>query len=160
MKLVFLTAASRPVLGGQDRPPTLDTGNNDHRFRGSPSSWLKPSEEVEAEFIMQLDYLSSTQHLEQPDSIQGWAVITLQFDDLERSTARGVDSPPARTSWANVYPWRSTAPFQAHHHMGTVCQTVEETTRLMENTDPKYSPCRYRPLHFRWRGSGKDVEVR
>ena len=39
-----------------------------------------------------------------------------------------------------------------HHHMGTVCQTVEETTRLMENTDPKYVFLCFDTGHFTFAG--------
>ena len=36
--------------------------------------------------------------------------------------------------------------------MGTVCQTVEETTRLMENTDPKYVFLCFDTGHFTFAG--------
>ena len=39
-----------------------------------------------------------------------------------------------------------------HHHMGTVVQTVEETTRLMENTDPKYVFLCFDTGHFTFAG--------
>lgn len=39
-----------------------------------------------------------------------------------------------------------------HHHMGTVVQTVDETIRLMENTDPSYVFLCYDTGHFTFAG--------
>lgn len=40
-----------------------------------------------------------------------------------------------------------------HHHMGTVVQTAEETTRLMRETDPKYVFLCYDTGHFLFTGT-------
>lgn len=40
-----------------------------------------------------------------------------------------------------------------HHHMGTVVQTAEETTRLMDETDPKYVHLCYDTGHFLFTGA-------
>jgi inosose dehydratase len=40
-----------------------------------------------------------------------------------------------------------------HHHMGTVVQTAEETTRLMDETDPKYVHLCYDTGHFIFTGA-------
>ena len=42
-----------------------------------------------------------------------------------------------------------------HHHMATVVQTIEETRRLLENTDPRYVYLCYDTGHFTF--SGEDA---
>ena len=110
------------------------------------SSFLvdKPYEEVEAEFIKELDYLSyvgatAINVSEQSGSIQG-QLDTPVLDDKKRVLT---DEEWDRfTTGLNKLGKLSMEKYGIrtcfHHHMGTVCQTVEETTRLMENTDPKY----------------------
>ena len=127
------------------------------------SSFLvdKPYEEVEAEFIKELDYLSyvgatAINVSEQSGSIQG-QLDTPVLDDKKRVLT---DEEWDRfTTGLNKLGKLSMEKYGIrtcfHHHMGTVCQTVEETTRLMENTDPKYVFLCFDT--FRWRGSGKDA---
>ena len=110
------------------------------------SSFLvdKPYEEVEAEFVKELEYLSyvgatAINVSEQSGSIQG-QLDTPVLDDKKRVLT---DEEWDRfTTGLNKLGKLSMEKYGIrtcfHHHMGTVCQTVEETTRLMENTDPKY----------------------
>ena len=94
------------------------------------SSFLvdKPYEEVEAEFIKELDYLSYVTDEE-------WDRFTTGLNKLGKLS---MEKYGIRTCF--------------HHHMGTVCQTVEETTRLMENTDPKYVFLCFDTGHFTFAG--------
>ncbi|MBS5149534.1 MAG: myo-inosose-2 dehydratase [Butyricicoccus pullicaecorum] len=123
------------------------------------SSFLvdKPYEEVEAEFIKELEYLSAVGATainisEQSGSIQG------MLDKRVLKDKRILNDE----EWARLceglnklgklslekYGIRSCF----HHHMGTVVQTVEETTRLMENTDPKYVFLCFDTGHFTFAG--------
>lgn len=47
-----------------------------------------------------------------------------------------------------------------HHHMATVVQTVEETKRLMDNTDPEYVYLCYDTGHFTFSGEDAVEAVR
>lgn len=123
------------------------------------SSFLvdKPYEEVEAEFVKELEYLSAVGATainisEQSGSIQG------MLDKRVLKDKRVLNDE----EWARLceglnklgklslekYGIRSCF----HHHMGTVVQTVEETTRLMENTDPKYVFLCFDTGHFTFAG--------
>ena len=123
------------------------------------SSFLvdKAYEEVEAEFIKELEYLSAVGATainisEQSGSIQG------MLDKRVLKDKRILNDE----EWARLceglnklgklslekYGIRSCF----HHHMGTVVQTVEETTRLMENTDPKYVFLCFDTGHFTFAG--------
>ena len=123
------------------------------------SSFLvdKPYEEVEAEFVKELEYLSAVGATainisEQSGSIQG------MLDKRVLKDKRILNDE----EWARLceglnklgklslekYGIRSCF----HHHMGTVVQTVEETTRLMENTDPKYVFLCFDTGHFTFAG--------
>ena len=111
------------------------------------SSFLvdKPYEEVEAEFIKELDYLSyvgatAINVSEQSGSIQG--KLDTAVLDMENKRVLTDEEWDRFTTGLNKLGKLSMEKYGIrtcfHHHMGTVCQTVEETTRLMENTDPKY----------------------
>ena len=124
------------------------------------SSFLvdKPYEEVEAEFIKELDYLSyvgatAINVSEQSGSIQG-QLDTPVLDDKKRVLT---DEEWDRfTTGLNKLGKLSMEKYGIrtcfHHHMGTVVQTVEETTRLMENTDPKYVFLCFDTGHFTFAG--------
>ena len=127
------------------------------------SSFLvdKPYEEVEAEFVKELEYLSyvgatAINVSEQSGSIQG-QLDTPVLDDKKRVLT---DEEWDRfTTGLNKLGKLSMEKYGIrtcfHHHMGTVCQTVEETTRLMENTDPKYVFLCFDTGHFTF--SGEDA---
>ena len=124
------------------------------------SSFLvdKPYEEVEAEFVKELEYLSyvgatAINVSEQSGSIQG-QLDTPVLDDKKRVLT---DEEWDRfTTGLNKLGKLSMEKYGIrtcfHHHMGTVCQTVEETTRLMENTDPKYVFLCFDTGHFTFAG--------
>ena len=125
------------------------------------SSFLltRPFEEEEKDFIANLDFLAAVganriNVSEQSYSIQGKMdvpVLTgghkhvmddaewkLLCDGLNKLGKLSMEKYGIRTCF--------------HHHMGTVCQTVEETTRLMENTDPKYVFLCFDTGHFTFAG--------
>ena len=124
------------------------------------SSFLltKPYEEVEAEFIRELDFLEAVgadriNVSEQSYSIQGqmdtpvltgghkhvmndeeWALFC---DGLNKLGKVAVDR-----GFKLCF----------HHHMGTVVQTAEETDRMMRQTDPRYVFLCYDTGHFTFAG--------
>ena len=120
------------------------------------SSFLvdKPYEEVEAEFIKELDYLSyvgatAINVSEQSGSIQG-QLDTPVLDDKKRVLT---DEEWDRfTTGLNKLGKLSMEKYGIrtcfHHHMGTVVQTSEETDRMMSNTDPRYVFLCYDTGHF------------
>ena len=112
---------------------------------------------MEAEFVKELEYLSyvgatAINVSEQSGSIQGMLdkrilkdkrVLTDEewdrfCDGLNKLGKLSLEKYGIKTCF--------------HHHMGTVCQTVEETTRLMENTDPKYVFLCFDTGHFTFAG--------
>ena len=124
------------------------------------SSFLitKPYEEVEAEFIKELDFLAAVganriNVSEQSYSIQGqmdtpvltgdhkhvmteeeWAIFCDGLNKLGKVAAdRGFK-------------------LCFHHHMGTVVQTADETDRMMRETDPRYVFLCYDTGHFTFAG--------
>ena len=124
------------------------------------SSFLvdKPYEEVEAEFVKELEYLSyvgstAINVSEQSGSIQG-QLDTPVLDDKKRVLT--YEEWDRFTTGLNKLGKLSMEKYGIrtcfHHHMGTVCQTVEETTRLMENTDPKYVFLCFDTGHFTFAG--------
>lgn len=123
------------------------------------SSFLvdKAYEEVEAEFIKELEYLSAVGATainisEQSGSIQGMLDKRILKDKRilnDEEWARLCEGLNKLGKLSlEKYGIRSCF----HHHMGTVVQTVEETTRLMENTDPKYVFLCFDTGHFTFAG--------
>lgn len=123
------------------------------------SSFLvdKPYEEVEAEFVKELEYLSAVGATainisEQSGSIQGMLDKRILKDKRilnDEEWARLCEGLNKLGKLSlEKYGIRSCF----HHHMGTVVQTVEETTRLMENTDPKYVFLCFDTGHFTFAG--------
>ena len=119
------------------------------------SSFLvdKPYEEVEAEFIKELDYLSyvgatAINVSEQSGSIQG-QLDTPILDDKKRVLT---DEEWDRfiTGLNKLGKIAADRGFKLcfHHHMATVVQTFEETKRLMDNTDPRYVYLCFDTGHF------------
>ena len=123
------------------------------------SSFLvdKPYEEVEAEFIKELDYLSyvgatAINVSEQSGSIQG-QLDTPVLDDKKRVLTdeewdRFCDGLNKLGRIAADRGFKLCF----HHHMGTVVQTSEETDRMMANTDPRYVFLCYDTGHFTFAG--------
>lgn len=124
------------------------------------SSFLltKPYEEVEKEFIAQLDYLAALgadriNVSEQSGSIQGRTDIPIltgahkpvMNDEEWDRFCKGLDKlgrVARERGFKLCY----------HHHMGTVVQTAEETDRMMANTDPEAVFLCYDTGHFTFAG--------
>ena len=123
------------------------------------SSFLvdKPYEEVEAEFIKELDYLSyvgatAINVSEQSGSIQG-QLDTPVLDDKKR-VLTDEEWDRFTTGLNKLGKIAADRGFKLcfHHHMGTVVQTSEETDRMMANTDPRYVFLCYDTGHFTFAG--------
>ena len=125
------------------------------------SSFLvdKPYEEVEAEFIKELEYLSfvgatAVNISEQSGSIQG--MLETPVLNMENKRVMNDEEWDRLCTGLNKLGKLSLEKYGIkscfHHHMGTVVQTVEETTRLMENTDPKYVFLCFDTCHFTFAG--------
>ena len=119
------------------------------------SSFLvdKPYEEVEAEFIKELDYLSyvgatAINVSEQSGSIQG-QLDTPVLDDKKR-VLTDEEWDRFTTGLNKLGKIAADRGFKLcfHHHMATVVQTFEETKRLMDNTDPRYVYLCFDTGHF------------
>jgi len=117
----------------------------------------QPIEQVEADFIKELDFLAAVganriNVSEQSYSIQG------QMDTPVLGDARHVMDD---AEWARFCDGLNRLGKIAkergfklcfHHHMGTVVQTAEETARMLANTDPKYVFLCYDTGHFTFAG--------
>ena len=126
------------------------------------SSFLvdKPYEEVEAEFVKELEYLSyvgatAINVSEQSGSIQG-QLDTPVLDDKKR-VLTDEEWDRFTTGLNKLGKIAADRGFKLcfHHHMATVVQTFEETKRLMDNTDPRYVYLCFDTGHFTF--SGEDV---
>lgn len=122
------------------------------------SSFLatKPYEEVEAEFMKELDYLAAVgadriNVSEQSYSVQGKEELSI-FDNKVHFTEE---------EWAKVCDGLNRLGKVAkdrgfklcfHHHMGTGIQTIAETERMLDNTDPELVYLCYDTGHFSFSG--------
>ncbi len=123
------------------------------------SSFLvdKPYEEVEAEFVKELEYLSAVGATainisEQSGSIQGMLDKRVLKDKRILNDEEWVRLCEGLNKLGKLSLEKYGIRSCFHHHMGTVVQTVEETTRLMENTDPKYVFLCFDTGHFTFAG--------
>ena len=124
------------------------------------SSFLltKPYEEVEEDFIRNLDFLAAVgadriNVSEQSYSIQGKtdvAVLDMANKHVmdEEEWARFCDGLNRLGRVARERGFKLCY----HHHMGTVVQTSEETDRMMANTDPEAVFLCYDTGHFTFAG--------
>lgn len=124
------------------------------------SSFLltKPYEEVEAEFIKELEFLAAVgadriNVSEQSYSIQGKTDVPVLtgghkhvMDDAEWDRLCGGLSKLGRVAVERGFK------LCYHHHMGTVVQTAEETDKMMANTDPDAVFLCYDTGHFTFAG--------
>ena len=123
------------------------------------SSFLltKPYEEVEADFLKELDFLAAVganrvNVSEQSHSIQGQAdtpvlgdkKYVMKDEEWDRF-CKGLDRLGKKAAEKGFK-------LCFHHHMGTVVQTAEETDRMLENTDPAYVFLCYDTGHFTFAG--------
>ncbi len=123
------------------------------------SSFLvtKPYEEIEADFLRELDFLEAVganriNVSEQSYSIQGQA---------DTSVLGGAKHVMDEAEWARFTDGLNRLGKAAsdrgfklcfHHHMGTVVQTAEETGRMLRETDPEYVFLCYDTGHFTFAG--------
>lgn len=118
----------------------------------------QPIEQVEKDFIAELDYLAALganriNVSEQSYSIQGkidTPILTgghkyVMNDEEWDRFCKGLN---------HLGKIASERGFKLcfHHHMGTVVQTAEETDRMMANTDPRYVFLCYDTGHFTFAG--------
>ena len=124
------------------------------------SSFLvdKPYEEVEAEFIKELDFLEAVganriNVSEQSGSIQGKTDVPVLTGDhkpvmTDEQWDRFCDGLNRLGKVAAARGFKLCF----HHHMGTVVQTAAETDRMLANTDPRYVHLCYDTGHFTFAG--------
>ena len=123
------------------------------------SSFLitKSYEENEAEFIKELDFLAAVganriNVSEQSYSIQGKLDVSVLDDNKYNMNE---DEWKLFTDGLNKLGKIAVErgfKLCFHHHMGTVCQTLEETKRLLDETDPNYVFLCYDTGHFTFAG--------
>ncbi len=123
------------------------------------SSFLltKPYEEVEADFVKELDFLAAVganrvNVSEQSYSIQGQVDTPVLGDKKyvmnDEEWNRFCDGLNRLGKKAREKGFKLCF----HHHMGTVVQTAEETDRMLENTDQEYVFLCYDTGHFTFAG--------
>ncbi|MBQ5951989.1 MAG: myo-inosose-2 dehydratase, partial [Lachnospiraceae bacterium] len=124
------------------------------------SSFLltKPYEEVEADFIRELDFLAAVganriNVSEQSYSIQGKTDVPIltgghKYVMNDAEWDRFCDGLNKLGRVARERGFKLCF----HHHMGTVVQSSEETDRMMANTDPDYVFLCYDTGHFTFAG--------
>lgn len=122
------------------------------------SSFLatKPYEETEKEFIKELDYLEAVganriNVSEQSHSVQGNEDLSI-FDNKVYFTEEEWDKVCKGLDKLGKLAADRGFKLCFHHHMGTGVQTIAETERLMDNTDPKYVFLCYDTGHFSFDG--------
>lgn len=122
------------------------------------SSFLveKPFEETERDFRKELDYLSALGATainvsEQSYSIQGKLDTRILKDKYIMNDEEWNRFTDGLNKLGAIAKERGIK-VCFHHHMGTVCQTVEETIRLMENTDPALVWLCFDTGHFTFAG--------
>ncbi len=117
----------------------------------------KPIEEVEAEFVRELDFLAAVGATrinvsEQSHSIQGKVDVPVLGDARhvmdEREWARFTDGLNRLGKLASARGFKLCF----HHHMGTVVQTADETARMLRETDPDDVHLCYDTGHFTFAG--------
>ncbi|NLK28483.1 MAG: myo-inosose-2 dehydratase [Clostridiales bacterium] len=122
------------------------------------SSFLatKPYEETEAEFIKELDYLEAVgadriNVSEQSYSVQGNEDLSI-FDHKVYFTDEEWDKLCEGLNKLGKIAKDRGFKLCFHHHMGTGVQTIEETRRLMDNTDKDTVFLCYDTGHFTFSG--------
>ena len=123
------------------------------------SSFLvtKPLEENVRAFAAELDFLAAAgasriNVSEQSHSIQGMQATPIFSNKYVMNDAEWKLLCDGLNALGKIAAERSFR-LCFHHHMGTVVQTAEETTRLMRETDPKYVFLFYDTGHFLFAGT-------
>lgn len=117
----------------------------------------QPIEQVEADFIKELDFLAAVganriNVSEQSYSIQGQMDTPVLGDARHVMNDEEWDRFCAGLNRLGKIATERGFKLCFHHHMGTVVQTAEETARMLANTDPKYVFLCYDTGHFTFAG--------
>ncbi|MCR5154833.1 MAG: myo-inosose-2 dehydratase [Lachnospiraceae bacterium] len=122
------------------------------------SSFLvdKPFEETEKEFIKELDYLEAMganriNISEQSRSVQGKEQLSIFDHKVVFSDKEWAVMCEGLNKLGRIAVERGFK-LCFHHHMGTGVQTIAETERLMDNTDPELVFLCYDTGHFTFSG--------
>lgn len=122
------------------------------------SSFLvtKPYEEVETEFIAELNYLKGLgadriNVSEQSYSVQGKEELSI-FDNKVHFTDEEWERLCQGLNKLGKAALDRGFKLCFHHHMGTGVQTIAETERMLESTDPDYVFLCYDTGHFAFSG--------
>lgn len=123
------------------------------------SSFLitKPFEEVEKEFRAQLTFLKAMGSKiigasEQSHSVQGQMETPVFGHKYVMNDEEWELLCTGLNKLGKIAKEEYGISLTFHHHMGTVVQTAEETTRLMEGTDPEYVNLLFDSGHFAYCG--------
>ena len=123
------------------------------------SSFLltKPFEEVEAEFRAQLAFLKAMGSKiigasEQSYSVQGQMETPVFGHKYVMNEEEWNTLCTGLNKLGKIAKEEYDISLTFHHHMGTVVQTAEETTRRMEGTDPEYVSLLFDSGHFAYCG--------
>lgn len=122
------------------------------------SSFLatRPYEETETEFLKELDYLGAMgadriNVSEQSYSVQGNEALSIYECKVHFTEEEWKKLCDGLNRLGKVAKDRGFK-LCFHHHMGTGVQTIEETERLMDNTDPELVFLCYDTGHFTFSG--------
>ncbi|MGH4036881.1 MAG: myo-inosose-2 dehydratase [Sphaerochaeta sp.] len=115
-----------------------------------------PYEEVEKAFVEQLDFLSAMgTHVigpaEQGHSIQGMSDLPI-FNSKPTFTEEEWTLFTEGLNKLGKIAYERGFKLCYHHHMGTGCQTIAETKRMLDATDPKYVYLIFDSGHFTFSG--------
>lgn len=117
----------------------------------------QPIEQVEADFVKELEFLAAVganriNVSEQSYSIQGQMDTPVLADKRHVMNDEEWDRFCAGLNHLGKIAKERGFKLCFHHHMGTVVQTAEETDRMLEGTDPEYVFLCYDTGHFTFAG--------
>ena len=117
----------------------------------------QPLEQVAADFVKALDFLSAVgcsriNVSEQSYSIQGQADTPVLGGKKYVMDHKEWDKFNQGLNHLGQIAWERGFKLCFHHHMGTVVQTAEETERMLRGTDPRYVYLCYDTGHFTFAG--------
>lgn len=117
----------------------------------------QPIEQVEADFVRELEFLSAVganriNVSEQSYSIQGKTDVPILADKKHVMNDSEWDKFCAGLNRLGHVATEHGFKLCYHHHMGTVVQTAAETDRMLERTSPEYVYLCYDTGHFTFAG--------
>ena len=117
----------------------------------------QPIEQVEADFVRELEFLAAVganriNVSEQSYSIQGQMDTPVLADHRHVMNDAEWDRFCSGLNHLGKIAKERGFKLCFHHHMGTVVQTAEETDRMLANTDPEYVFLCYDTGHFTFAG--------